>query len=112
VTQSGVTGIYRKVVGEVFAAGVSVRGMKAPAVNKLVRAVPLGLIVAAAIAAMTSAAAAPAGTSAPLATNVAALATPDQQAVEALAITRIVMPHCQSRFRGWLTGTSEAVRQG
>jgi hypothetical protein len=53
--------------------------MRTPAQDKLVRAVPLGLIAAA------SAATAPAGMSAPLATNLAALATPDQQAVEALA---------------------------
>jgi hypothetical protein len=60
--------------------------MKTAAQNKLARAVPLRLIAAVAIAGTASAATAPAGGSAPLATNVAALATPDQQAVEALAI--------------------------
>jgi iron complex outermembrane receptor protein len=51
VTQSGVTGICRKVVGGVFPAGVSVPGMKTPAQAKLVGVLSLSLIVAAVIAA-------------------------------------------------------------
>jgi hypothetical protein len=87
VTQSGVTGICRKIVGGPFRAGVSVRGMKTPTQNRLVRVAPLGLIVAAAIAATASA-----ETSASRATNVAVLVTAAQRAVENVAIKVFANP--------------------
>jgi hypothetical protein len=84
----------------VFAAGVSVRGMKAPAQNKLVRAVPLGLIAAAAIAGTASAGTASAGTAsagtaAPLAAPPAVpLATyADRYAALAVARQRLADTH-------------------
>ena len=80
MTQSGVTETFPKSVGMAFLAGVSVPGMKTPVQNKLLGVLPLTLILSAT------------ATAGPAASGVAALATPDQRAVETQAI-RIFASH-------------------